>query len=110
MPRRIQHEPSGREAGLTLAQLREIRLTPAHATVARSSLSAELQAAMLLTDSITKDVKVPQATFDGLHKFLSDKQMVDAVGTAATYNLVARFVVALDVDSKANVAVPVPTQ
>ncbi|KAI0355583.1 4-carboxymuconolactone decarboxylase [Trametes cingulata] len=108
----IQHEPVGRQAGLTLDQLREIRLTPAFLSplAFNSSLTPELSAAMLLTDFMTNAVKVPQPVFDGLHKFLDDKQMVDAVATVGTYNLVSRFVVALDVDSKMDVPVPIPTQ
>ncbi|KAI0374144.1 4-carboxymuconolactone decarboxylase [Pilatotrama ljubarskyi] len=108
----LQHESVGREAGLTLEQLREIRLTPAFLSplTPHTSLTPELSAAMLLTDFMTNAVKVPQPVFDGLHKFLNDKQMVDAVGTVGTYNLVSRFVVALDVDSKMDVPVPIPTQ
>ena len=41
-------------------------------------------------------------------KTLDNKQMVDAVATVGTYNLVARFVEALDIDSKADVPVPIP--
>ncbi|KAI0769748.1 AhpD-like protein [Trametes elegans] len=108
----LQHESPGREAGLTLEQLREIRLTPAFLSplVPNASLTPELSAALLLTDFMTKAVKVPQPVFDGLHKFLDDKQMVDAVATVGTYNLVSRFVVALDVDSKSEVPVPIPTE
>ena len=107
---RIQHEPEGRKTGLTTANLREIRLTPPFESKGRRSThTSELRAAMLLADAMTLDVKVSQKVFDGLHQFLSDKQMVDAVGTIGTYNLVSRFVVALDVDSKMDVEVPIPT-
>ncbi|EIW63472.1 uncharacterized protein TRAVEDRAFT_114123, partial [Trametes versicolor FP-101664 SS1] len=106
----LQHEPVGREVGLTLEQLLEIRLTPAFLSplTPKPSLTPELSAALLLADFMTNAVKVPQPVFDGLHKFLDDKQMVDAVATVGTYNLVSRFVLALDVDSKADVPVPLP--
>ncbi|KAJ2969686.1 hypothetical protein NUW54_g12905 [Trametes sanguinea] len=65
---------------------------------------------MLFTDFMTEAIYVPQSAFDGLHEFLSDKQMVDAVATVGTYNLVSRFVVALNVDGKMDVPVPIPTQ
>ena len=74
-----------------------------------SSLTPELQAAMRLADAMTKDIKVPQDVFDGLRKFLNEQQMVDAVGAVATYNLVSRFVVALDVDGKMDADVPIPS-
>ena len=48
--------------------------------------------------------------FDQLHSFLNDTQMVDAVATVGGYNFVSRFVVALDVDSKMDVPVPIPSQ
>ena len=57
---------------------------------------------------MTKNVNVPKHVFDGLKGFLDNKQMVDAVATVGTYNLVARFVEALDLDSKADVPVPIP--
>ncbi|KAI9060299.1 4-carboxymuconolactone decarboxylase [Trametes sanguinea] len=106
------HEPVGRQAGLTLDQLREIRLTPAFQSPfsPNTSLTPELSAAMLFTDFMTEAIYVPQSAFDGLHKFLSDKQIVDAVATVGTYNLVSRFVVALNVDGKMDVPVPIPSQ
>ena len=108
---RLQHEPVGASVGLTLDQLREIRLTPAFGSThtQKTSLTPALSAAIIFADFMTESVQVPQTVFDGLHKFLDDKQMVDAVATVGGYNLVSRFVVALDVDSKANVPVPIPT-
>ena len=109
---RLQHEPVGRSVGLSVAQLREIRLTPPFAPLPAplSSLTPELGAALLFADFVTKSVKVPQHVFDQLHSFLNDTQMVDAVATVGGYNFVSRFVVALDVDSKMDVPVPIPSQ
>ncbi|KAI0745999.1 4-carboxymuconolactone decarboxylase [Earliella scabrosa] len=108
----LQHEPVGRSVGLSVAQLREIRLTPTFAPLPAplSSLTPELGAALLFADFMTKSVKVPQHVFDQLHSFLNDTQMVDAVATVGGYNFVSRFVVALDVDSKMDVPVPIPSQ
>ncbi|CDO75676.1 hypothetical protein BN946_scf184941.g29 [Trametes cinnabarina] len=110
--RELMHEPAGRQAGLSPQQLQEIRLTPAFSSplAINTSLTPELSAAMLFTDFMTEAINVPQPVFDGLHRFLSDKQIVDAVATVGTYNLVSRFVVALNVDSKMDVPVPIPTQ
>ncbi|KAI0820026.1 4-carboxymuconolactone decarboxylase [Trametes gibbosa] len=108
----IQHESVGREVGLSVDQLREIRLTPAFLSPLgpNTTLTPELAAALNFADFMTNAIKVPQPVFDHLHQFLSDKQIVDAVATVGTYNLVSRFVVALDVDSKMDVPVPIPTQ
>ncbi|TBU33668.1 4-carboxymuconolactone decarboxylase [Dichomitus squalens] len=107
----LQHELVGASVGLTLNQLGEIRLTPAFASAhtPNSSLTPELNAAMVFVDFMTESVQVPQTVFNSLHKFLNDTQMVDAVATVGGYNFVSRFVVALDVDSKADVPVPIPT-
>ena len=104
----MKHEPIGRSAGLTVPQLREIRLARAFAAEHLRSLTPEFKAAMLFTDFMTKRVQVPQPIFDGLHKFLDGKQMVDAVATVGGYNFVSRFVVALNVDGKIDMLVPVP--
>ena len=106
---RLQHEPVGASVGLTLQQLREIRLTPPFGSTPKTSLTPELHAALVFADFMSESVKVPQGVFDNIHKFLDYKQMVDAVATVGGYNFVSRFVVALDVDSKANVPVPIPT-
>lgn len=63
---------------------------------------------MLFADWSTKEVKVPQAIFDGLKQYLNDRQMVEAVATVAAYNMVSRVLVAFDVNGKADVQVPIP--
>ena len=106
----IQHEPVARSVGFTTEQLREIRFRPAFAPQLnpKHPLNASQNAALLMADFMTKNVNVPKHVFDGLKGFLDNKQMVDAVATVGTYNLVARFVEALDIDSKADVPVPIP--
>ncbi|KAI0259261.1 4-carboxymuconolactone decarboxylase [Gloeopeniophorella convolvens] len=102
----IQHESVGRSVGLTTAQLRTIRFTP---TFGRpEGFSRELAAAFAFTDFATAVINVPDAVFNDLHAFLNDAQIVEAAATVGTYNLVARFVVSLNVDAKMNVPVPIP--
>ena len=107
---RIEHEAIGRRAGLSTAQLLEIRLTPPFGTslIAHKDLTPQLSAALLFADWSTKEVKVPQAIFDGLKQYLNDRQMVEAVATVAAYNMVSRVLVAFDVNGKADVQVPIP--
>lgn len=61
---------------------------------------------MSYADWITKSVRVPDKVFNGLKQFLNDQQIVEATMTAGSYNLVSRFVVALDADAKMDVPVP----
>jgi len=46
---------------------------------------------------MTRDVKVPQALFDEVRKLFSEQEVVEITATVASYNLVSRFLVALDV-------------
>ncbi|KAF9263417.1 4-carboxymuconolactone decarboxylase [Marasmius fiardii PR-910] len=107
----IQHEAVGRSAGLTTEQLRVIRLTPAFSNEkhVKDVLGEELAAALAFTDWITKNVHVPDDVFNNLRRFLNDQQIVEATATTGGYALVSRFVVALNVDGKMNVPVPIPS-
>ncbi|KAJ7600955.1 4-carboxymuconolactone decarboxylase [Mycena floridula] len=106
----LEHESVGRAAGLTTDQLLLVRFVPAFFDVSalNSTLGESLAAAMAFTDAITESVHVPDAIFNNLAKFLNDTQMVEAVATAGGYNFVSRFVVALNVDGKMAVPVPIP--
>lgn len=67
---------------------------------------------------MTARVKVDDDTFDLLKHELANEigsdetklnqQLVEATGTTAVYNMVSRFLVALDIDDRANEPVPVP--
>ena len=45
----------------------------------------------------TRDVKIPDATFDALKQRMSPTEIVELVAVTAAYNMVARFLVALQV-------------
>ncbi|KAF9461289.1 4-carboxymuconolactone decarboxylase [Collybia nuda] len=106
----IQHESVGRAEGLTTKQLIAIRRTPAfvESKDLADTLGPSLAAAMAFADWITKSVHVPDRIFANLQKHLNDQQLVEATATTGGYNFVSRFVVALDVDGKMNVPVPIP--
>lgn len=56
-------------------------------------------AVLRLTSEMTRNVKVSDATFAEVRSRLSDaRQVVELVGVVATYNMVSRFLVALEVD------------
>lgn len=66
---------------------------------------------------MTAHVKVQDGVFDTLKHELAkaaggedktNQLMVEATGTVAVYNMVSRFLVALDIDDRANQEVPVP--
>lgn len=62
--------------------------------------STEL-AVLRLTREMTRNVKVSDATFAAMQSQLGDaRQVVELVGVIATYNMVSRFLVALEVDAE----------
>jgi alkylhydroperoxidase family enzyme len=58
------------------------------------------RAALQLTLEMTRYVEVGNATLDRARKIYGERQLVELVGTIATYNMVSRFLVALGVDEK----------
>jgi alkylhydroperoxidase family enzyme len=65
----------------------------------RSGQFTDRQRAVLaLTEELTKNVDVDDATFEAARAFLTPRQVVELVTTVAYYNMVARFLVGLKID------------
>ena len=65
----------------------------------KSSLFDEVDRAVLAyTDAMTNDIHVPDETFSEVRKHFNDRQITELTATVASYNLVSRFLVALQVD------------
>ncbi|SNX87888.1 related to 3-oxoadipate enol-lactone hydrolase [Melanopsichium pennsylvanicum] len=124
----FQHAPVAEQAGCTTAQLAAVRDVNAPLS-AQSSLSPLAKAALALADDMTTKVRVDDSTFSQLKsaftdnvKTLGDKGKIDGFEddelvnrkiaettlTVAVYNMVSRFLVAVDVDDRANLPVPKP--
>jgi len=86
------HEPVGRAAGLS-----DTELAVAQAGTGLESLGAGHRAALAYADAMTRDVEVPDEVFDALSAHFDARQTVELTATVGTYNLVSRFLVALDV-------------
>lgn len=54
-------------------------------------------ATLRYADAMTRTVKVPQGLFDEVKGLFSEQEVVEITATVASYNLVSRFLVALDV-------------
>ena len=50
-----------------------------------------------LTDAMTREISVPDALFARLREIFDDKGLVEVVATVAAYNMVSRFLVALNI-------------
>ena len=59
------------------------------------------RAVLQLTEELTKNVDVNDATFAAANQHLNPRQMVELVTTVAYYNMVARFLVGLQIDLEA---------
>jgi len=87
------HTSFARKEGVTEAQLEEMRAdrTPADFTAAD-------QAVLTCTDAMTRNVQVPEEVFAEVRKHFPDREVMELVATVAAYNLVSRFLVAIQVD------------
>jgi AhpD family alkylhydroperoxidase len=87
------HQPLALQAGVTQMQVDELQAW------AGSRAFAERERAVLqLTDTMTRCVQVGDAVFQPLHAWFSDQQLVELGVTVAAYNMVSRFLEAMQVD------------
>ncbi|KAL1758085.1 beta-ketoadipate enol-lactone hydrolase [Schizophyllum commune] len=121
----LHHEHVGRSHGLTSHQLFVIRNTHDHSCspVTPGVLSSLQAAGIVFADASTKDVRVPSDVTTGLRTALAlwldgeggdlvsdgatkedvlDDLLVEAAAVTATYNMVSRLLLALDVDGMAD--------
>lgn len=91
-----QHAPELLAAGGSEAQLLALQApNPAHNTQA---FSATERAVIALAQAMTRDVHVDAAVFGAVQAALPEpQQQVELVGVIASYNMVSRFLVALQV-------------
>ena len=84
--------PVARAAGLSQPQL------DALASWQDSALfDARARAVLAYADAMTLQVQVPQPLFDALRVHLDDRRVVELTATIAAYNMVSRFLEALQI-------------
>jgi alkylhydroperoxidase family enzyme len=89
-----QHAPVARQEGVTQAQLDALPEWPASPL-----FSATERAALALADAMTRTVQVPEDVFAAARAAFDDRALVELVATIAAYNMVSRFLEALQVRS-----------
>ena len=89
-----QHEPIAMKQGIATQQLAAL---PDWQT--EPSFSAAQRAVLRLADTMTREVHVPAAQIAAVRRFLDDRETVELVGTIAAYNMVSRFLEALQIHS-----------
>jgi len=91
----VAHEPVARRCGVTDAQIGALRLGPGQA--ARADAFSPLERSVLdYAEAMTAQIDVAPETFDALAAQLDPRQLVELTAVAATYNMVSRFLVAMD--------------
>jgi AhpD family alkylhydroperoxidase len=87
-----QHAPIALKEGVTPAQLDELDRWQDS-----DLFDADQRAALAYTDAMTRDIRVAQPVFDALRDRLGERQVVELTATIAAYNMVSRFLEALQV-------------
>lgn len=91
------HAPLLKDAGASEEVLQLLQRTDAQDSEVDALLTPEKAAALRYTDAMTKTVTVPDEVFAELKRHFGDREVVEITSTAAAYNCVSRFLVALDV-------------
>ncbi len=88
-----QHAPVARAEGLSQAQIDDVAAWPASALFDTRSRDV-----LAYADAMTLQVQVPEALFDAVRRHLDERELVELTGTVAAYNMVSRFLEALQID------------
>lgn len=88
-----QHAPLAIKAGMTQAQLDALRKGEIH-----ESLTSADRAVIDYTDAMTRHVRVPDEVFARVRANFDDRALVELTLTIGGYNLVSRFIEALQID------------
>jgi len=85
------HVPHAQKAGMSDEKIEGLR-----AEIIERTRYAEVELDVLaVTDSLTRDIDVPDALFAPIRKHFSDQQIIDLTATIGAYNMVSRFLTAL---------------
>lgn len=86
------HEPVAKKEGMTAEQLDALRVGGD-----AGPLDDRQRAVVAYTDVMTEQVVVPDELFAVLRKHFDSREIVELTATVGAYNLVSRFLVALEV-------------
>ncbi len=87
------HIPHAVEAGILQRQVDTLRDWQKS-----DAFDAAERAVLAYTDSMTKEVHVPDAVFDALRPHFDTRELTELTATIAAYNLVSRFIEAVQID------------
>ncbi len=91
-----QHAPIALQEGLSQGQLDALATWPDSTPALFTPLQQDV---LRLADGMTRDIHVNAALVQALRTALGERQLVELVGTIASYNMVSRFLEALQIHS-----------
>jgi AhpD family alkylhydroperoxidase len=86
------HLPVARKSGVS-----EAKIAALHADEPGDAFTPLERSVLALTDAMTRSVQVPDAVFEPLREHFDSRGLVELVATVAAYNMVSRFLEALDI-------------
>ena len=86
------HVPHAKAAGVSDEIIEALRGEPLPAR-----FTGRERSVLLLTDAMTRDIEVSAALFDAVQAHFDAQAMIDLTVTIAAYNMVSRFLVALQI-------------
>lgn len=89
-----QHAPIALKEGITQAQLDDLNQWESS-----TKFDATQRAALAYCDAMTKNVQVPAEVFAAVKAQFSSRLLVELTATVGAYNMVSRFLEALDIHS-----------
>jgi AhpD family alkylhydroperoxidase len=89
-----QHAPIALKEGVSQAQLDDLNKWSES-----GKFDATQRAVLAYTDAMTKNIQVPAEVFANVKALLSDRHLVELTATVGAYNMVSRFLEALQIHS-----------
>ena len=86
------HVPHARTAGVSDEIIDALRVEPLAAR-----FTGRERSVLSLTDAMTRDIEVPAALFESVQAHFDAQAMIDLTVTISAYNMVSRFLVALQI-------------
>lgn len=88
-----QHIPFALKEGTTQAQMEALR-----EPIIDDRFDAKERAVLAYTDAMTREIRVKDGIFEALRPHFNEREIMELTATIATYNLVSRFLEALQID------------
>ncbi|MCG6873802.1 MAG: carboxymuconolactone decarboxylase family protein [Betaproteobacteria bacterium] len=88
-----QHVPFALKEGLTQAQLDALKSGGEPQGLAEAD-----RAVLAYADAMTRQIRVPDDVFAAVRKHFSEREIVELTATVGSYNLVSRFLEAIQID------------